>query len=152
MSRNTVELTSTVPGPKNCPRLLWGPHEVILLETVLQSLMLRKSNPAMWFRCVSLSNCSEIMTNDRGALEGQGLSDHTNSWTPKFTLQIRWVWIVYFRMACEILLFLQPVPVGFCSFRSLLAQGGMNWLVNLFSTLCYSMKLLLTNNILWWTF
>jgi len=44
------------------------------------------------------------MSNDRAALEGQGLSDRTNFWTPKFTLQIWWVWIVYFRMAFEILL------------------------------------------------
>jgi len=44
------------------------------------------------------------MTNDRATLEGQGLSDRTNSWTPKFTLQTPWVWIVYFRMAYEILL------------------------------------------------
>ena len=94
------------------------------METVLQSFMLRKSNPAMWFRCVSLSNCSEIMTNDRGALEGQGLSDHTNSWTPKFTLQIRWVWIVYFRMACEILLFYSQYQYVFVALDHFWPKGN----------------------------
>jgi len=87
------------------------------------------------------------MTNDRATLEGQGLSDRTNSWTPKFTLQTLWVWIVYFKMACEILLLYSQHQYVFVASDHFWPRG-MNWLVNLFSTLCYSMKLLLTNNIL----